>query len=221
MPLWHWWGGRQVPRLTWGSGLGTLTSHLRLLLSLLPIVVLRHQKTPEVTESVSLWQVGLLSLLPIVVQPQWLSKLSHFLLLPHLTAAVHFTFFSQNLHNFPFSSFSVTVWLLSAAAALLEIEIIINEAKLSNLSLEMMKFQWFTQMPTAAIKTCVLRQLSTIDTGIVQKCWYYFPSKESHMSLTQETPRLQLRRLFNIWLQHFWRVISKKRNKFMKLYKSI
>ena len=86
MPLWHWWGGRQVPRLTWGSGLGTLTSHLRLLLlSLLPIVVLRHQKTPEVTESVSLWQVGLLRLLPIVVQPQWLSELSHFLLLPDLT----------------------------------------------------------------------------------------------------------------------------------------
>ena len=99
MPLWHWWGGRQVPRLTWGSGLGTLTSHLRLLLSLLPIVVLRHQKTPEVTESVSLWQVGLLSLLPIVFQPQWLSKLSHFLLLPHLTAAVHFTFFSDTKYS--------------------------------------------------------------------------------------------------------------------------
>ena len=110
---------------------------------------------------------------------------------------------------------------VTAAAAFLEIEIIINEAKLSNLSLEMMKFQWFTQMPTAAIKTCVLRQLSTIDTGIVQKCWYYFPSKESHMSLTQETPRLQLRRLFNIWLQHFWRVISKKEIslwKYIKVY---
>ena len=25
VPLWHWWGGRQIPRLTWGSGLGTLT----------------------------------------------------------------------------------------------------------------------------------------------------------------------------------------------------